>query len=519
MVKFMEGIGQFTQSFPQCQFKKINKTNMIRSIFLLACKGKKTISFPPIALLFLLSAQPSMADSNALSPYKAVTGLIDLRTTYSDGSHSIEELVKMADARGFKVLFITDHDRIALSYGVPPFRRVLRYRKEFPSIMTHGPNKFLREIERISRKYPHMIIIPGCITSAYYYWTGSYFKKNLTVHEYDRRILAVNLNKAEDYALIPNLDNELSLKYTIRLLPGLVIFIVPLLMGFLLLRWRGVTRLAGIIIVVSSILAIIDYNPLRSSLFSQYGGDQGIAPYQELIDYVNRRGGLTFWNYPEQRSGIRKYGPINVNTLPYPQILYQSKDYTGFAAIYGDNITATDPGREWDRVLNEYCRGERKRPAWGISTADFHEDGRLGLRLGAFPTTFLVKEFSKRGVLEAIEKGRMYASRGDGKTWPRLDYFNVLGNGGEKAFLGGTLTTSRYPVIKFRVSYNTDKPIPVNILLIRGGTLLHSFKGMAPMDIEYTDKKAPPNIKTYYRLIDSRKHLTSNPIFVTYKTP
>jgi hypothetical protein len=89
---------------------------------------------------------------------------------------------QMAASRGFKVVFINDHDRIALSYGVPPFRRILRYKKEFRSIMTNGPEKFLKEIERVSKKFPNIIIIPGCITSAYYYWTGSWLKKNLTVH-------------------------------------------------------------------------------------------------------------------------------------------------------------------------------------------------------------------------------------------------------------------------------------------------------------------------------------------------
>ena len=83
--------------------------------------------------------------------------------------------------------------------------------------------------------------------------------------------------------------------------------------------------------------------------------------------------------------------------------------------------------------------------------------------------------------------------------------------------MGESSTANRHTVIKFRVSYDAKKPIAVKILLIRGGTVLHTFKGMTPLEIEYTDDKIPPNKKTYYRLMDSRKHLTSNPIFVTYK--
>ncbi len=472
-----------------------------------------------LALLILLTAPPSSADSNQNDPYWAVPGLIDLRSTFSDGSHTIEDLVRLARSRGFKVLFINDHDRIALSYGIPPFRKILRYKKEYPSIMTHGPDKFLAEIDRVSKKYPDTIIIPGSLTSAFYYWTGSWFTKNLTAHEYDRRLLILNFNRAEDYKRIPSVGNNLSLKYTRRLLPGMVLFIFPLAVGLIFLKGRGHSRVIGLCLTILSILAMIDYNPFRSSMFTPYHGDAGAKPFQEVIDYVHDRGGFSFWNYPEQRSGVRKHGPIHVDTPPYPQVLYQTDNYTGFAAIYGDNISITEPGREWDRVLNEYCFGVRERPPWGISTADFHKDGRLGLKLGVFPTTFFVKEFSKKGILEALEKGRMYSSRGDGSVWPKLDYFNVFGKTTEKAFMGETLTTSNFPMIKFKVSFQTGKRFPITMVLIRGGRLLETFRSEAPMEVEYLDRGIPPGEKTYYRLMDTKKHLTSNPIFIKYQPP
>jgi len=248
---------------------------------------------------------------------------MDLRTTFSDGAHSPEDLVTAARFRGFRVLFFNDHHRIKLTYGVPPFRSLIKYSKEYPSIMTHGPQAYLDEITRLSRLYPDMILVPGSIISPFYYWSGSWFSGDLTVHHYDRKILAFNLTNAEDYERVPT--------------------------------------------------------------FSPYAGDQGIAPFQEMINYIQERGGFAFWNYPEQRSGIRKHGPVYVNTPPYPEVLWESQNYAGFAAIYGDRITVTDPGKHWDRTLTEYCEGKRQKPAWGISTADFHEDGRLGLKLGAFP--------------------------------------------------------------------------------------------------------------------------------------
>ena len=472
-----------------------------------------------VMLLAFILTQPAEAKSNPTDPYTTVVGLMDLRSTFSDGAHSIEEIVQMAEARGFNAVFINDHDRISISYGVLPFRNIIRYKKEYPSIMTHGPDDFLDEIERVSKKYPNVIIIPGCITSAYYYWSGSWWNKDLTAHEYDRRILVIDLNEPKDYAHMPNLGNEWSLKYSMDLLPGLIIFLIPLIIGFVLLKRKGFYRRIGLILIIVSALAIVDYNPFRSSLFSAYQGDQGIAPFQELIDYVKQRGGLCFWNYPEQKSGVREYGPIHVNTPPYPEVLHQSRDYTGFSAIYGENPTITDPGKEWDRVLNEYCQGQREKPSWGISTADFHEDGRLGLKLGVYLTTLLVKDFSKDGVMEAVRGGRMYCSRGDGQAWPKLKYFNVYGDDEEeKAFMGDTLTTHRFPVIMFKVSDDRERQRDkdTTIHLIRGGDLIHTFQGKTPMQIEYTDETVPPNEMTYYRLIDKKKHLTSNPIFVVY---
>ena len=53
--------------------------------------------------------------------YLEVRGLIDLRSTFSDGDYSIEELARLAQSRGFDAIFINDHDRLVMEYGFPPF--------------------------------------------------------------------------------------------------------------------------------------------------------------------------------------------------------------------------------------------------------------------------------------------------------------------------------------------------------------------------------------------------------------
>ena len=467
----------------------------------------------PISFLFA-----SPVPAGPPKEYFPVPGLMDLRTSFSDGAHSPEDLITIARLRGFRVLFFNDHHRIKLSYGIPPLRNLLKYSEEFPSIMSHGHQTYLDEMDRLSRVYPDMILVPGSIISPFYYWSGSWLSGDLTVHQYDRRILAFNLMRPDDYAQVPTLEIGLSLKHTGKRLPGLLLFMIPWIAGLLFAaKWKGLPRLAGVVVLILSSLAIIDYNPFRGSVFTPYAGDPGIAPFREVIDHIHERGGLAFWNYPEQKSGVRKHGPVNVSTLPYPEVLHESKNYAGFAAIYGDHITVTDPGKHWDRVLMEYCEGKREKPVWGISTADFHQDGKLGLKLGAFPTTFLVREFSKAEILDALKEGRMYCSRGDGSAWPQLDYFNVLGVNGDKAHMGETLTTAGSPLVKFRVSYHGEESVPIVILLIRGGVLVHRFEGKTPLEVEYLDSEVRTGVRTFYRLMDTQKHLTSNPIFVHYK--
>ena len=330
--------------------------------------GKDTDFYPPPAdltgnsmknwmgclnlALLILIAPPSSADSNLNHPYRAVPGLIDLRSTFSDGSHSIEDLVRLARSRGFKVLFIIDHERIALSYGVLPFRNILRYKKEYPSIMTHGPEKFLAEIDRVSKKYPDTIIIPGCLTSAFYYWTGSWFTKNLTAHEYDRKILILNFNKPEQYKQIPSVGGNLSFRYTRQLLPGMVLFVFPLAVGLILLKKKGRSRFIGLCLTILSLLAMIDYNPFRSSRFNPYHGDAGIFYCQRDKESLGQSSGCRTYHFTR-----RAYNR---------QHRYDHRDNAGGGpALTPGELWRLVPGGDNDLYRNTYHNPDEKGTFYG----------------------------------------------------------------------------------------------------------------------------------------------------------
>jgi hypothetical protein len=478
--------------------------NILSRFFLLA-----TLFCPVLALA---------ANTSVASDYIQVAGLIDIRTTFSDGELDPEAVVELARERGFEVVVFNDHDRMVMEYGIWPFRNIFKKRVELNSINKGGAGEYLNAIEQAQKKFPKMILIPGSITAPFYYWAGSYFKDNLTAHNHERRLLTVGLDRPGHYESLPILHNGLSLRFAGSYNNHVVGAVIGFFIGLFLLTQRRYLKIAGIVLCLVSILFIIDTNPLRSSPFDQYHGDQGIAPYQLVIDYIESQGGLTFWNYPETQSGVRQMGPIMVNTPPFPQVLKESRGYTGFAALYGDKITITEPGDLWDQVLMEYCDGEREKPVWGIATADFHKEGGAGEKLGNFPTVFLVHEKTKEEVLSAMQEGRMYASRGKYPQRLVLNEFSISPPLSDAdATCGERIEVKGAPVVRIAVDSTDACEDDVSVRLIRSGEVIRTFQGPLPIEFEYEDNSFTSGDKIYYRM-DAKGcgSLVANPIFVSF---
>ena len=466
-------------------------------------------------ILIITGIRPSFA-----AEYQQVAGLMDTRTTFSDGRYSIEELVLLAKQRGFNVLFINDHDRMAMEYGIPPLRSVLKKTVEQNSINKQGAEKFIQAIREVEKKYPEMIIIPGSETVPFYYWTGNPITGVLTAHNHEKRILTVGMENAEDYENLPILSNSLSLKNAGNAIPELVFFSAAFIVALIMTFWRGLFQMIGIVAMILSVIMTLNSSAFRnSSPFDPYHGDQKMAPYQLVIDYVNAKGGMTFWNYPETKSGVRKMGPIQVSTLPYPATLQESRAYTGFAALYGENVTLTEPGNIWDMTLREYCAGYRSNPPWGISTADFHGEGKGEDKLGTFPTVFFVQEKTKSAIMKALKNGNMYAYQGSVPQTLKLDEFSLSSADGQtKVISGETITLTGYPKIRIAISPPGSEQSSVKVRLIRSGTLINNFEEKLPCQIEYIDQYYKPGEKIYYRIdIRGPGIIVSNPIFASFR--
>ena len=512
---------------------------------------KISSTFPSILFCFLLAPIiiPSFVKSACAEEYIQVPAAADLRTEFSDGVYSVEELVKLAKSKGIEILIINDHDRYSLEYGFWPLERILKKKVEESSLLKNGAKNYLDEIERVGKKYPDMLIIPGIESAPFYYWTGSVFSNNLTAHKWENHIGIVGLESPKDIEGLPTLNSNLSVKYYKNYIYNTAFFTLSLIFSILLIRWEGVYRYTGMVICLFSLLFIINFHPLRSSPFDQYHGDKGVLPWQETIDYVNSRGGMTFWHHLESASGIGKKGPISINTPPHPEDLIKTQDYTGFQAIYEDTIHVTEPGKEWDMVLSQYCAGNRDMPAWGIGGLDYHGEGESGIKLQDVKTVFLLKEKTKNAVYEALINGKVYPVRQGEDYRLVLDEFSISGTSGVKAISGDEIEVQGSPNINIKVSaipplppFATSPSPPseggdkgevkggikgesVEVQLIRSGEMINKFEGETPLEISFNDEHLPGSEqgkfksgdKIYYRLNIYGKrpnYIISNPIFV-----
>jgi len=469
-----------------------------------------------ICIAFLFFGREGVALDDIQLP-----GAVHVHTRFSSGKYTIEELVVMAKQKGIDVLVLTDHDLVAMEYGLFPFRNIIKKRKERKSILKLGPEQYLASIRKINSDQNDVLVIPGAQSSPFYYWTGSFFNKNLTANDYRKELLLVGMDDPEDYRNLPLLHRGFSTRYLKNRLPRVLLLLGAFIVAVYLIFQKGVFRASGVLIGLLSVAFIIDANPFRSSRFDPYHGTQGIAPYQELIDYVRARNGLVFWAHPEStysKNG-KQLGPISLMTKPYPDALIESVNYTGFSALYGDWITATAPGNHWDQALSAYCNGSRAHPVWGIAGLDFHQGKNGGgvVDLDTFQTVFLVQDKTAKAVLKALATGKTYAVRKGRNSRLLLEQFQITDkNGIVVAKMGDDVKVAGPVTVQGKITSSDKGGHPMEMALIKGGKPVHSFTGPCPLVFRFVDNEGRIG-KTFFRLTARGKEtgtLLSNPIFV-----
>jgi len=206
-----------------------------------------------------------------------------------------------------------------------------------------------------------------------------------------------------------------------------------------------------------------------------------------------------------------------VHTPAYPEDLVTAHNYTGFASLYQDNITITNPGDRWDQILIQYCEGKRKRPVWGLGEIDYHG---VFKQIDTVQTIFLLPQLNREAALDALKRGRVYAKRNVKKNDFSLDRFVVSDStGNEWGYMGDEVICQTKPRLHISGSCSTQPEEVISIQLIRCGEVIKvlEVKGLK-FNIEFEDDYFRPEEKIYYRLNITSPHsiILSNPIFVKF---
>lgn len=476
--------------------------------------------------VFFISASATLAGE-----YMQADAAIGIDSNVSDGKYSILEISNIASRNNIKVLVLTDSFSMRWQYGLWPFRNVLKKTVENNSVSGYGIKRYLNEIECAQKAHPQMQVVAGLEVSPFYYWQGSIFRDNLRIKDWHKQFLVIGLDSLSSYRMLPVIGNKRGLAGPFSAKGALCLF-VPLFMllaGVFILykiisspdfyydiRLKTYSKgkiFAGLLLFLLGALFLLNNFPFRDCKFDQYTQKAGVTPYQNLIDYVDAKGGLTFWSHPEARN-VDSMGTVNIETGDFSEDLLLTENYTGFAILHAGYEKIGRPQGIWDELLTQYCQGLRKRPVFAIGELDYEREGDLSDYLRDLRTVLLVRELDKKEALLALKNGRMYVKRN--APYFVLDKFTLKdeASGVEKTY-GERIKTGGKVKIKIAGRFLKANETPLSIALIKDGEIVEFFNESAPFEISYEDTIEKGKMSYYRAEIKSDNALiVTNPIFV-----
>lgn len=378
---------------------------------------------------------------------------------------SLVELAGLAGNAKADAVILTDYFQQKISYGVWPNPKIFKLSYEKPSVEKFGFERYVNEIEDANRVTPQVFLIPGVEVTPFYWWSGSLWGKNLTAHDYQKNLLVFGLDP-KDMKVLPTVEN--------------------------------------------------------GSLLDAYHGRQGEKAYQELIDYVQSKNGMTVWSTPDEAFGADvQYGLVRLRTAPYSESLLATEGYTG-VAVFPEGMTQTGAiGGIWDKLLMQYCRGKRRQPVWAFTEAVAHQKSIKNLN--AWGNVVFADNRNELSLLGSMRKGFFYVRELKTSANIQLQDFKVAGTlDGGGAVMGETINVHGNARLLIKVlllsGVNTQDLI---LDIIRDGKSVANITGKnGVLDLAWQDPEpVAPGSKTYYRLyvITRPKNIgsiVSNPIFV-----
>lgn len=405
-------------------------------------------------VFFIAGSCPAEEDG-----YIKVKCVIHVHTTISSGYLSVGDYSRLAEEKGVNAVILTDNLLQRYEYGLWPLRGILKKVVEKGSILKYGPKRYLELIRKANMDHKDVIIIDGAMANPFYFWTGSVFKGKLALNNRAKDMLVIGLGDAKSYEDLPIVGGH-------------------------------------------------------HSRFDQYHGDKFLKPYQDLIDYVNQKGGLAFWSHPEYEENLSING-VRLITIPYSYDLLSAEDYTGFGVFAEGYKTVGAPIGIWDRILTEYCLGKRAHPVWAIGELEYGGEG--GKNLNDTINVLYAKKLDREDIFDALKKGKFYISyKAPSEEHLALDEFTLNdATSGKSAIMGEVLVSDGAPLVKIKLSREKSIDEGINVKLIRNNKIIKEFTGNGLVDVEFNDEEIKPNELVYYRIdgVQGAAHLISNPIF------
>ena len=482
-----------------------------------------------LAVVVCAQAGVALSIAGTAGALERLPSVLHLHSDLSTGDFALEQLTAMAEKQGIGALLLTENYLLRVEYGLPPFRALTRAVRDERSVLDLGIDRYLERVAQARAANPRVLIVPGVEVLPHYYWTGSPLALDMAVHETQKNILLFGLDDAGLRAL-PVTGHRIAGFGWSSVLDALPALLVVPGVWLLMRKRRGLRRVGRVVVVVTqrrwvagailcgiALLAVVRGWPFTEDPYPPYR-DLGLAPHQDLIDYVDRLGGVTVWSFPEARdAGEQWMGPVKVSwyTPPYPDDLLRTARYTAFGAVYEDTTRVERPGGSWDRMLGEFAAGDRSRPGWAVGESGFH-GFTAGKTLGKIRTVFLVEERTERAVLDALKRGRFYAVEQEAGAELALTEFSV--RAGSSVAISGDLAraSEATPVevtIAVEATAGTAAPRDVRVTLVRNGTVVRAWTGPPPFRTVHRD--VFDGSPTFYRLdVRGPGRLLSNPIFV-----
>jgi hypothetical protein len=455
-----------------------------------------------------------------------MVAVLHVHSSAGDGASSPLDLARAARRDGVDALVLTDHLLERVSYAPWPVGNALGVALSLPSVMTHGLDRYFREAEEAERRTPGLVVLPGFEVTPFARFVGSPWSGSLELQGWHRHLLILGLEDTPALRRLPVAGNRAGGVYN----SWSALFLLPAA-GFAWAARRlarpayreatlGAFRLRQrrhpvreVLALLASASALWIGFPFRVEPYSPVGADPGEAPFHALITRVRRLGGITLWAHPEAGADAR--GPLGIRavTRPYPDLV-RGTDADGFGALSEGLRRLAPPGGIWDQALEDYLRGTRTRLPVAVAELDEHRAvGAIDFR--SLQTVCLVRERSRRGLLEAIRSGRIYGRwTPAGKEPLRLALFRIEA-AGARAISGGSLVARGPLTIHLGIAGGDGTEVTAR--LVRRGEVIWTRRGAPPFEDSVPDRVAGP---ACYRLDVEGAYpyrLIGNPIVV--RTP